>query len=559
LFFDKWPANYPSLSTQYLLSLAPSVTSNLLSSIYTGIDVWGRGSHGGGGFGSYKALEHITSTSPPGQSTALFGQAWTWETQQDTPGFTWDSWWAYERKLWVGLGSATANRGVEVPKAPRRKGPNGEEEEPECPHGSFRPLVEFFERQVPPDPWLLPVWMCFCPGVGMGWWVGGVRVLKDADGWTDLDKQSSIGDLVWPVPELRLEGRGEWEGEGEGNMDDDKDLPKVKSEICMSKAWNGGSSLRLQLCSPSPVPAPDTVSEDAVYRTFWLPVQSIGLTRGKTYEATLVYKVESQRHSNLNVDVDIGLSVKPLSAADPAKLKITPLSTSDSQKPLPGGWTKLSIAFIVKEDPQVVPAITGALGLNIVILAETFAHWHALDVSLLLGQLCVYPARPADAEAHEPMILWADVTLQHPSSPGKKPLGGTITWETAVAFPDTPNSIITSTEDPVSVFKVPPPTQEYPWFPSFVYFNIYALAHPVNGVVGHPEESVWIGTSGGTAEGRKCAFVVVWKSLRGVLGLGDGGVGKGKVRFYVQGVTDRGVVLGWERCVYVDVDVDWDV
>jgi mannosyl-glycoprotein endo-beta-N-acetylglucosaminidase len=32
-----------------------------------------------------------------------------------------------------------------------------------------------------------------------------------------------------------------------------------------------------------------------------------------------------------------------------------------------------------------------------------------------------------------------------------------------------------------------------------------------------------------------------------------------KVRFYVQGVTDCEVVLGWERCVYVDMDVDWDV
>jgi mannosyl-glycoprotein endo-beta-N-acetylglucosaminidase len=74
-----------------------------------------------------------------------------------------------------------------------------------------------------------------------------------------------------------------------------------------------------------------------------------------------------------------------------------------------------------------------------------------------------------------------------------------------------------------------------------------------------PEDAVWIGTSGGTAEGRKRAFVVAWKSLKILLGMGEGGRGKGKVRFYVQGVTDRGVVLRWERCVYVDVDVDWGV
>jgi mannosyl-glycoprotein endo-beta-N-acetylglucosaminidase len=140
----------------------------------------------------------------------------------------------------------------------------------------------------------------------------------------------------------------------------------------------------------------------------------------------------------------------------------------------------------------------------------------------------------------------------------RKPVGGTITWEIAVAFPSTPDSTITTAEDPVSVFKVPPPTQEYPWFPSFVYFNIYVLVHPINGIVEQPEEGVWIGMSRGMDEGRKCAFGVMWKSLRELLGLGDGGVGKRKVRFYVQGATNCSCV-GGERCVYVDVDVDWDV
>jgi hypothetical protein len=55
-------------------------------------------------------------------------------------------------------------------------------------------------------------------------------------------------------------------------------------------------------------------------------------------------------------------------------------------------------------------------------------------------------------------------------------------------------------------------------------------------------------TSGGTDKGRKCVFGVTWKSLREWEMMVWG-----KVRFYVQGVTDCGVVLGWERCVYVDV------
>ena len=451
---------------------------------------------------------------------------------------------------------------MEVSKAPRRRGRNGEEE-PECSHGPFRPLVEFFEPKTAPDPCILPLWMSFCPGVGKGWWVGGVGVMKAADGWTDLDKQCSVGDLVWPVPTIHLEGKGEWEGEGEGNTDDGSNIPHTKSEICMSEAWNGGSSLRLLLSSPSP--GTDTVSTEAVYRSFWLPIQSLSLTRGTKYEATLVYKIESQerKSSILDVDVDVGLSAKSLSITEPVQFEIS-LLTPNSETPLPGGWKKLSITLIVENDPEAGPIITSAIGLNITILAETFAHWYALDVSLLIGQLCVYPARPLDVEVYVPMILWADVTPQLPSSntslgSRNKPLGGTITWETAVAFPNTPNSTITTPDDPVSVFKVPPPMQEYPWFPSFVYFNVYASVYPVIGTVGLPEAAVWIGTSGATDYGRKCAFWIGWKNLRGLLGLGDTGVRKSKVRFYVQGVTDRGVLLEWDKCVYVDVDVDWDV
>ena len=57
-------------------------TPKTLQDIYMGIDVWGRGQHGGGGFGSYKALDHIAPESL-GLSVALFGQAWSWESEQD--------------------------------------------------------------------------------------------------------------------------------------------------------------------------------------------------------------------------------------------------------------------------------------------------------------------------------------------------------------------------------------------------------------------------------------------------------------------------------------------
>ena len=97
----QWPPQYPSLTAQYFLSLDPAIISTTataalkaksLNDIYTGVDVWGRGSHGGGGFGCYKAIDHVDPKFL-GLSVALFGQAWTWESEQDKPGWTWEKWW----------------------------------------------------------------------------------------------------------------------------------------------------------------------------------------------------------------------------------------------------------------------------------------------------------------------------------------------------------------------------------------------------------------------------------------------------------------------------------
>lgn len=88
----QWPPQLPPLTAQYFLSIDPQHLEHpkhkRLQDIYVGVDVWGRGSHGGGGFGSYKAINHIDPQFL-GLSVALFGQAWTWETEQDKGDFTW--------------------------------------------------------------------------------------------------------------------------------------------------------------------------------------------------------------------------------------------------------------------------------------------------------------------------------------------------------------------------------------------------------------------------------------------------------------------------------------
>ncbi|CAD8152913.1 unnamed protein product [Paramecium octaurelia] len=51
------------------------------NNVFVGIDVWGRGQYGGGQFNSYVALKEIKKAQ---LGTAIFGQAWTYETSNDS-------------------------------------------------------------------------------------------------------------------------------------------------------------------------------------------------------------------------------------------------------------------------------------------------------------------------------------------------------------------------------------------------------------------------------------------------------------------------------------------
>ncbi|KAJ7499715.1 glycosyl hydrolase family 85-domain-containing protein [Mycena latifolia] len=498
-----WAPSYPAKTAKYFHSLdttATHVTRKTLRDIYMGIDVFGRGSHGGGGFGAYKALEHIV---PAGLSTAFFGQGWTWENTQDAPGFTWESWFADDRRLWAG---PRAGERVALPVAPANR-PG----ELACAHKPFAPVAAFFAHSAPPDPRAVPLHTTFCPGVGRAWWVDGVRVFQ-REGWTDVEKQTSVGDLVWPVPTLA------WEGGGDDARADA--LPAATSEVTLEDAWNGGSALRLGIS------APGEEGDDAAFRCVWLPVQSLTITPGKSYEATAVYKIEKE---DPNVDLDISLSVRLMGASSDA-VDVTPQPVSSA--PLPGGWTKLRIHF-ESATPTTDLSAKAALGLVISIVAGDASQ--PLKLGLLLGQLNAYPAPFPAAPPHAPMLLWADFAAAPPASP----LDGTLTWEVAATFAPLPSLTLRDAEDATSAWPVAPSAER--WFPRFMYFNVYA------GVSQTPEDAVWIGTSG--YDGRAKAFAVRQANLPLDL------AGVTTVTFFVQGVTDRGEVLRWDQCVSVSVSL----
>ncbi|KAF8959452.1 glycoside hydrolase family 85 protein [Flammula alnicola] len=517
-----WRPDYPALTAQYFMSLGADLIGNTreshsqhapktLQDIYMGVDVWGRGSHGGGGLGCYKAITHIAPESL-GLSVALFGQAWTWESEEDKPGWNWDKWWEYESKLWVGPVSGP----VEVPEAPRRKG------EPECLHGPFLPIASFFPRHAPPDPADLRFHTTFCPGTGLDWFVEGTKVYQSEKGWTDVDKQTSVGDLLWPCPKLY------WEDERQD------DVPTALSAFCMDDAWNGGNSMRLSISCPG------STDELAAYRSLWLPVHSLNITPQKLYEASAIYKMDASLLEG--VDTEFALTLKTLPGSQENFVcNITSTTTTE----LPGGWIKLTIQFnTLSTDGISNPPSTIAIGLVVAILTEEPTE--SFELSFLLGQLNVSAHLPETLTEEDTIILWANYT---PTASNARvaepaPLFGTLSWEVATCFPRVTTVSITSPDDPISAWNAQPTIK---WFPSFLYFNIYAQVFADDWNVGPVDKATWIGTSGW--DGQKNGFDVLPANLPFSVPPNR------KVRFYIQGIGDRGEVMKWEKCAYVDVSV----
>ncbi|PIL36452.1 hypothetical protein GSI_00141 [Ganoderma sinense ZZ0214-1] len=505
-----WPHPYPSMTAQYLLSLDQSTAPRpkLLSDLYIGVDVWGRGSHGGGGLGCYKAISHIDPECL-GLSVALFGQGWTWESEQDKPGWSWAAWWAYERTLW--LGPAALGEHVDVPPHEPKKG------EPPCEHGAFRPLVAFFPRLPPPDPAVRPFFTAFSPGVGWKWFVRGTRVFESETGWTDVDKAGSIGDLVFPRPTLA------WEDE---NGDREEAVPAATADISMDDAWLGGSSLVVS------VSVLGSDADDAFFRCVWLPIQSLAITPRKSYRLSIIYKLSGP------VDADIGASVKSLAPDLDASFDVTFVPAS-SDAPLPGGWTELLVDFTLAAATDI--AVLSAAGLVIGFTCEDPTQPVAFTLTVGALSVSANPPSPRHTLLH-PKIIWAHFAPD--STPKTHPLAGVLTWGTAVGMGPVPALTLTSPEDTDAAWVL----DVHPAAPTFSYFNVYVHAYPGEGAAYAPETAAFVGTTG--LDGRANRFYVDPACLPPELK--DGGVSK--ARFYVQGVTDRGRVVDWEDCAFVDVD-----
>jgi len=450
--------------------------------------MYGRGTWYKPGFGASTAIKAIDASSPS-LSVAVFAPGWTWETEP--PSAIWNTWFNDDKKLWVGANSADT-----IP-------PNDD--------GSpYVPLCKYFKQIPPPNPSTLAFYTSFCPGSGLYWYVNGAQVLETKDGWTDLQKQTSLGDLLWPQPEMR------WDGD-----DDDAD---VWPGLAMAdKSWNGGNCLGLGF------------SVSVEKNSGRLPVQSLPVSLGQRYAVTVIFNT---KNADGLVKLDLSPSVEPLSAPLTTVVTVTDTQSED----LPFGWRKLSMTFsvqdLVSQSQQSNNAeVLTSIGLNLSYSGLQVQSGYR-NFSFFLGQMTVVPVLPAalDGSTVDSRILWADFSTTTTGTNNTLPTG-VLTWDVTSFFVP---PIVNTQDKTKPQWTLQDPAQ---WLPKFIYFNIYAQALSSKGTV--KGERSFMGTTG--LDGRAQRFFVdqaVWP---------DGILGASKARVYVQGVTDHGEVLTWDRCAQVDI------
>ncbi|KAI8334599.1 glycosyl hydrolase family 85-domain-containing protein [Chlamydoabsidia padenii] len=192
-----WRDDYPKKASELAESVGRRGTD-----VYFGTDVWGRGTHGGGEFNSYKGVE---DSSKGGASAALFGMAWTYEH------FNKQNFDLMDRLFWKG------GKPSEFPPSKTELGHQKDEAVDLVPHG-YHPGAGETKQPSPGTNWFAS---CFDRGYGTKFYLHGKELLNEP--WSHLSHQSIPANLT--------------------------NLTKMDG----TDAYNGGSSLILQCYPPHPI------------------------------------------------------------------------------------------------------------------------------------------------------------------------------------------------------------------------------------------------------------------------------------------------------------------
>ncbi|GAA5823597.1 hypothetical protein JCM11251_000691 [Rhodosporidiobolus azoricus] len=288
LFLNYW---WRSAEISFTAQLLDRVAPERRKDVYFGVDIFGRGSYGGGGFETWRAMQaiqsapfpisassestctpeqcqhpHQPSSLPPSFSTALFAPGWTVEAdalkQSLRSPVAYARWLADDTYLWshgpptpsveIETARTTAERkerrGVErarllaaglAPSAsplpiPFREPPpfDYNDLEPLPGSGSPRPISAFLPSPRPIRCSDSSLYTNFSAGSGHAFFIEGVKVLDDSNGagWTDVG-------FAFPQPSLLFHR----------SLAEDRKKHGVEGRMTEDDAWEGSRALRIDV------------------------------------------------------------------------------------------------------------------------------------------------------------------------------------------------------------------------------------------------------------------------------------------------------------------------
>ncbi|KAF9580926.1 hypothetical protein BGW38_002237, partial [Lunasporangiospora selenospora] len=151
------------------VKLSAELAGSRKRDVYTGIDIWGRGTYGGGGFTTFKALKIIQRDQT---SVALFAPGWTYEHLGK------DSFMTNDRLFWIGHPGAGIHAESQLPVD------NSDVERiVSLFYDDFRPISDYILAR--PSGCANWFYSSFDRGFGLGYWVDG-KVLVSNTQWSTV-------------------------------------------------------------------------------------------------------------------------------------------------------------------------------------------------------------------------------------------------------------------------------------------------------------------------------------------------------------------------------------
>ncbi|KAG0080508.1 hypothetical protein BGZ92_000626 [Podila epicladia] len=282
--------------------------------VYTGIDIWGRNTFGGGGYAASRALKIIQRDRT---SVALFAPAWTYQFLGKT------NFMAQDQLFWTGYNGAGLH--AESLAAPHGEGIELVLGDGKKFTGEFKPVSAY----IPARPSGCSSWFytSFDRGFGKGFWVNGKSLMPC------MTKEVYIVGKDYTLHSRKKHHR-----------------ERFRWVLSPKDAYHGGTSLCVQELhystpepSPLPIPIPPTPGKQS--RSIMVPLYDvhISLMNAENSSVELIYK---PNQANIEVGMHLGMTAGGLDPHSLFSEKAWPRSAPFSQESLTtGGVSKDSIAI----------------------------------------------------------------------------------------------------------------------------------------------------------------------------------------------------------------------